>query len=178
MTVVGNISQTVWDVALQEYGGAEGIAWILQDNPDLVDGSGDLPTGRVTYKVRDGQRTAFEEKFSTGSQRRTNPPQYRSNSQQTVWDVALQHYGDAAGLAEILAENPSLVNADGSINQGLVVHNLNQNIINRPIWARMIDYVPSTGLIPDNRTITALTDDEGNVLVDDEGNVLVTISFD
>lgn len=178
MNVISNISQDIWDMALQVYGGAEGLAWLLEDNPDLIDGAGDLPAGRVTYQVREGRQTAFEEKFSTGSQSRTNPPRYRSNSQQTVWDVALQFHGDAAGLAEILTANPSLINGDGSVSQGLVVHKLNQTIRNRPIWERMIDYVPSTGLIPDKRKIVALVDDSGQALVDDEGNVLVTITFE
>lgn len=178
MTVVGNISQSIWDMALQVYGGAEGLAWLLEDNPELIDGSGDLPAGRVTYKVRSLQQTAFEEKFSLGSESRQNPPRYRSTTIQTVWDVALQFHGDAAGLADVLAENPSLIRSDGTVQEGLVTHKIRKNIRNRPIWERMIDYVPSTGLGPDKRKFTALVDDEGNVLVDDEGNVLVTITFE
>lgn len=146
MTITSQIGQDVWDVALQVYGGAEGLSWLLEDNPSLIDGSGELPAGRVIYQVREGRQKAFEEKFSIGLLSSGNPSEYRSNMEQTVWDVALQFSGDASGIFELLEKNPFLIQGDGLVAEGRVLHRVDMEIRNRPVWSRMINYFPTTGL--------------------------------
>jgi hypothetical protein len=45
-------SADVWDVALSQYGGAEGIAWLLEDNPGLIDQVGIVKEGRRGHRLR------------------------------------------------------------------------------------------------------------------------------
>jgi len=177
MTIVSDTGSDIWDVALRQYGGAEGVAWLLEDNPGLVDSNGLLPEGRAGFEIRPGQQRAFEEKISAAAQARQNPPRYRSNSQQTLWDVALQYYGDANGVAWLLEDNPGLIEIDGLVKEGRVSHRIRKSRANLPIWGQMVDYVPATGLEPTKRKAEVLMDDEGNVLMDDEGNVLGILTF-
>lgn len=34
-TVIGRAGQTIYDLAIQHYGDAQGVDWILEDNPSL-----------------------------------------------------------------------------------------------------------------------------------------------
>lgn len=48
-----NHGQTIFDVALQMYGSLAGIAWLLEDNPDLILASGEIKQFGIEHKVRD-----------------------------------------------------------------------------------------------------------------------------
>lgn len=80
--------------------------------------------------------------------------QYISNSQQTVFDVALMHYGSVAGLAYLLADNPDLVQTDGTILQFTVAHKIQRYVaVDERIKTRMLALVPCTeGGKPDEGT--------------------------
>lgn len=47
---------------------------------------------------------------------------YKSGSQQTVFDVALAHYGGLDSLATLIADNPELIQPNGEIEQFRVSH--------------------------------------------------------
>lgn len=71
---------------------------------------------------------------------------YQSTSEQTVWDVALQHYGDASGIAVLLGDNDDLINSNGLVQEGARSYRIDNNtILNAPIRARMQQEIPSTG---------------------------------
>jgi hypothetical protein len=50
--VVGRSQQTVWDIALQQYGSADGILYLLMDNPDLINSNSLVVDGRREYRLR------------------------------------------------------------------------------------------------------------------------------
>jgi hypothetical protein len=45
--------QSIFDVAIQKYGDMEGVAWLLEDNPTLINEEGIIPTGAL-YLIRKG----------------------------------------------------------------------------------------------------------------------------
>jgi len=45
-------TQTVFDVALHQYGGLAGLAWLLEDNPGLILGDGLVEQFRIEHRVR------------------------------------------------------------------------------------------------------------------------------
>lgn len=45
-------TQTVFDVALHQYGGLGGLAWLLADNPGLIKDDGTVEQFRVEHVVR------------------------------------------------------------------------------------------------------------------------------
>lgn len=47
--------QTVFDVALQHYGSLEGLLWLLEDNPQLLEPSGRIAQFKVNHKIRRGE---------------------------------------------------------------------------------------------------------------------------
>lgn len=93
--------------------------------------------------------------------------QYTSNSQQTVFDVALMHYGSVSGLAYLLADNPDLVQSDGTIRQFTVAHKIQRYVaVDERIKARMLVLIPCTeGSGLDDGTW--ITEDGQNWITDD-----------
>jgi hypothetical protein len=47
-----NVSQTIFDVALGAYGSVEGLLFILQDNPQLLQQDGTIAQFRIEHKIR------------------------------------------------------------------------------------------------------------------------------
>jgi hypothetical protein len=45
-------TQTIFDVALHQYGGLAGLAWLLEDNPGLILENGTVEQFRVAHLVR------------------------------------------------------------------------------------------------------------------------------
>lgn len=45
-------TQTIFDVALHQYGGLGGLAWLLEDNPGLIQPDGLVEQFRVEHRVR------------------------------------------------------------------------------------------------------------------------------
>jgi len=83
---------------------------------------------------------------------------YHSTSQQTVWDVALQHFGDASGIAILLRDNDDLVSTNGLVQEGARSYRIDDDtILNAPIQSRMQQEIPSTGI---SSAQPWITDDE------------------
>lgn len=62
-TYRGNRQQTVFDVALMQYGGLEGLALLLSDNLDLVAPDGLMRQFGETYRI--GRHAAVNERIKT-----------------------------------------------------------------------------------------------------------------
>ena len=45
-------TQTIFDVALHQYGGLGGLAWLIEDNPELLNPDGTVDQFRVSHRVR------------------------------------------------------------------------------------------------------------------------------
>lgn len=50
-TIATQSGQTLFDIALQQYGHAEGVAWLIEDNPDLS--ISQVPVQGTVVKVRE-----------------------------------------------------------------------------------------------------------------------------
>ncbi len=60
---------------------------------------------------------------------------YQSTEQQTIFDIALQHYGNIEGIFLLLEDNENTIQSDGTLkfNRTWVVRQqaINQNIVNQ-----------------------------------------------
>ncbi len=95
---------------------------------------------------------------------------YTSNGQQTVFDVALMHYGSLDGLARLLTDNQGLIKDDGSVQQFRVAHLIAPKFsTNEFIKVRMLQLVPcSEG--PGLLNGSLIDDDDRDELLDDSGH--------
>lgn len=97
---------------------------------------------------------------------------YKSNTGQTIFDVALQAYGSLEGLQWLFEDNPDLIQNDGTIKQFGVEHLVRNDTINERMKGLMEAQVPTTGQNIDEGLKVVISDDFGNILVDDFGNAI------
>ena len=62
---------------------------------------------------------------------------------QSVWDIAVQVYGDYSGVKQMMLDNPGVVNFDGALKPGTKLV-MNGSVINRNI----VDYLSKEGIKP------------------------------
>lgn len=144
----------IWDVAITKYGASDGIAWLLVDNPSLIDGLGAVNLSD-SIEVRNDRPTETAAKTKSAAPAPVvNAPEAMGITRQSVWDVAIQYYGDARGIAWLLADNPGLVLDAGLVAGGRISYSLRKTIINRAIWDKLIDEFPITGKRPGGPWVT------------------------
>lgn len=131
-------TQDVFDVALAKYGGLTGLAALLADNPSIVKIDGTIEQFRKEYLVQQDTPAAITAQpvsvvNVTGSNTEVsvNAPQTNdvtaeqygpytsvlSGQNESVFDVASNRYGDLAGFARILNDNPEIIQGDGTVDQ-------------------------------------------------------------
>lgn len=157
-------SQTVFDVAMLRYGSLDGLATLLADNPALVLNDGTIAQYGVTHLVGEASPASSElEKTEPARSINKQPqqrPEYRSNIQQTVFDVALMQYGGVEGLVFLLADNPALVQENGLVSQFGVSHLVQtKQATNARMKRKMLALVPCTGDKPATDDGAWITDD-------------------
>lgn len=69
---------------------------------------------------------------------------YHSNNQQTIFDVAIMHYGDVSGLEWLLNDNPALLDADGGFEQFGRDHLIRNDSKNAAVKAQMLKLIPAS----------------------------------
>lgn len=95
---------------------------------------------------------------------------YKALAEQTIFDVALQHFGDIEGLAFILEDNPTIINADGLFDLSKPI-SIRDEIINLRVIESFKGYVPVTGgLVKVDYSV--LIDENLDFLEDNDTNVL------
>lgn len=77
--------------------------------------------------------------------------QIKANGRQSVWDIALQEYGDTAGIDQLMLDNPQL-NFRDSIAAGTVIFIDETKIINTQVvnYYKSIGYKPATAVEVDD----------------------------
>lgn len=173
MTYQANSTEDVWGLALNLYGNAAGIAWLLEDNPTLVDGDGLAEVASQIVQVRKAAAWS-KERFAdpvNGGERVVRQSECLATSFQTLWDVALQQYGSAEGVRFLLADNSGLIESNGLVQDGRRQYKLRSEFLNLLIRGRMLEVIPSTGL--KNANEEWVTDD-GQPWVTDDGWSWVT----
>jgi len=142
-------SQTIFDVALAQYGGLQGLAILLGDNPGLVLEDGTINQFGVTHLVS-GVQVAADELERSGAQKAVpevieQEQVYYSNGQQTVFDVALMQYGSVGGLMQLLTDNPGLIQTNGVVTQFRISHRITRSVATDiRLKPKMLALVPST----------------------------------
>jgi hypothetical protein len=94
--------------------------------------------------------------------------EYRANSQQTIFDIALQFYGSAEGINFLMQDNPGLINDAGLFDLSAPLKIRKANI--DPIVLAIYDgYIPVTDGIEDGYEYV-LIDENGDFLIDENGD--------
>lgn len=152
IAVTSDNSQTVFDVALMQYGALEGLAQLLTDNPGLVQVDGTIAQYGVAHLINKALRypvVQYDLSVKAVSIEDLQTEVYVSSGQQNVFDVALMQYGGVAGLAFLLADNPELIQDNGTVNQYRVTHRIRTTeAVSKNLKPKMLALVPATeGLI-------------------------------
>lgn len=169
-----NSTEDVWGLALNLYGDAAGVLWLLQDNSELVDGDGLVEVASTTVQVRKLESWKVERSTQLRIQaaiQTVRQHECMATSQQTVWDIALQQYGDADAIAWLFAENSDLVNTNGLLEDGRRRYLLRNDFFDFRMRERMLEVIPSTGSKSQNE---AWVTDDGQPWVTDDGQIWVT----
>lgn len=140
---------TVFDVALSQYGSVSGLAALFNDNPEIILGDGSVQQFRVDYLVGNRGESPTELETVTGQKTEVEntqgAPIYISGALQSVFDVSLTEYGGVGGLALLLKDNPDLVLSDGSMRQFRQSHFIQKNaFINLKTKAAMLILKPQS----------------------------------
>ncbi len=92
---------------------------------------------------------------------------YQANSQQSIFDVALQHYGDIEGVAWLLKDNPTILNEDGLFDLSAPLR-IGKAKIDVYVLDSYAGYIPVTEGLDDGYE-SVLIDEHGDYLIDDNG---------
>ncbi len=94
--------------------------------------------------------------------------------EQTIWDVALQHYGSVEGVEYLLEDNPNCINADGVIPNGQS-YRIRRNVYtDKKVVLGYEGYIPVTDGGID--TAVVLIDENGDYLFDESGDVVTSLN--
>jgi hypothetical protein len=141
--------EDIFSLALRHYGGSAGLADLLADNPDVIQGDGTLEQFRRQYLVGPATPALSEpEALAQQTARDTTPKgddPFRSGQIQTIFDVALHQYGGLTCLALLLADNPELVKDDKTVRQFRQQHTIRPDAFaNKRMKAAMLRLKPAT----------------------------------
>lgn len=67
-----------------------------------------------------------------------------ATKQQTIFDIALQTYGDVSGVAELLIQHPELLRPLGTVAQFGATYNFFGEPINKVVADIMVNLKPTT----------------------------------
>lgn len=105
--VVVQQGQSLYDIAMQEYSGPQGVFWLQQDNPaEIPDLDFDPPTGTVLY-IR--ENTTVEQVIEYAVE--VVKPVYRkviAEEGQNLFDLVTQEYGSIEYVFDFLSLNPGI----------------------------------------------------------------------
>jgi hypothetical protein len=106
MKIKVDSSQTIYDVCLIAYGDASLTYKLIAENPTLITSVlSDLTGLELTYTPAAYSYTQKEATLSVVESKKNVTIQ----STQTLFDVALQYYGSAEKVYQLIAENPTIV---------------------------------------------------------------------
>jgi len=153
MTYKAQSADDIWGIALNLYGDAAGIVWLITDNLSLIEDDGSTEVQGKTLQVRSS--SSYPKQKYEQPQKSTLIQQIDvvANSEQTLWDIALQQYGDAEALFWLMSDN-ELVNSNGLIPDGRRQYRLRNEFKNISIRSKMLEIVPTTGQKSQNETWT------------------------
>jgi hypothetical protein len=106
MTIKVDSSQTIYDICLIAYGDASMTYKLIAENPTLITSVLSNLTGLTlnytplaySYTQKEASLTVVESQKNVTIQ-----------STQTLFDVALQYYGSAEKVYQLIAENPTII---------------------------------------------------------------------
>jgi hypothetical protein len=75
---------------------------------------------------------------------------YQSGSQQTIFDVALVCYGSLEGLAWLLADNPEVLQSDGTLAQFGATYRTRKEVVDARVVSRLLRLPVATGATSDS----------------------------
>jgi hypothetical protein len=105
MIIIVKSDETIFDVALLAYGDVSKVYDLISENPDKIENViSDLTSLNLTYTP-----SAPEKKEATITVKSTQK-NVTMLSSQTLFDIALQYYGSAENVYDLIAENPSIEN--------------------------------------------------------------------
>lgn len=115
--------QTIWDIAVKQYGDLTGVRHLIEDN-QLSDYNSDVAVGtdlviKVDSKLQVQQSVSDQKKQAQKAE--ANKPDYyvTLESQQNIWDVAIQEYGSILGVQHLVKDNPKLKDYNDNLYAGL-----------------------------------------------------------
>lgn len=101
---------------------------------------------------------------------------YQPNVQQTIFDVALQHYGSVEGLSLLLSDNRSLINEQGDFDLTQLLKVQPKKAVDAFVLSEYRKkynyYIPVTQGI--DGTEYVLIDENGDYLTDDGGDAIIS----
>lgn len=168
MTYKSGAEESFFDVVLRQYGDLNGVARLLSDNPGLLNANGELQQYRTLHNVQPGQTIAPTELDAreTPEQPALNGPIYRSNTQQTFFDVCLMQYGGLGAIPFLLQDNQAVLEGNGEFLQFRKTHAIRPDYAyNANMKRRMLRLVPCTGAQSDEGFW--ITDDGQQWITDD-----------
>jgi hypothetical protein len=105
MTIRVDSEQTIYDIALIAYGDAGKVYLLIAENPTLIDSILSNLTG-LTLNYTPASVTRKEAVVKPV----TKNINVTIQSTQTLFDIALQYYGSADKVYQLLSENPTIEN--------------------------------------------------------------------
>lgn len=102
-------NQNIFDIATQEYGGVEGVFWIMTDNniPDLDQ---EMATGTELY-IREGVTIPEFIEYTAPERAAVDYKTVIVEQGQNLFDIAVQEYGGIEGVVHLIQDNGLDVNA-------------------------------------------------------------------
>lgn len=104
---------------------------------------------------------------------------YKSGIGQSFFDVVVMQYGDLdGGIAQMLTDNPALLNSNATFNQFAVEHKIDKNaVVNARIAAKLAITPPASRVViePEVATSEYIIDDAGDYIIDDAGDYVTEI---
>lgn len=108
-TIQARYEQSVWDVAIQEHGSIELALNVMSDNSltpnsELVSGQelSIRETSTVASALMVSETPAVEPRLYTR----------QAEDEQSIWDMAVQEYGDIQGVLHVMADNDLTPNSE------------------------------------------------------------------
>ncbi len=163
--------QSVYDIAIQYYGGIEGIFQIIQDNPGV-----DLEQLQPGMELLVSEIAIIERVYEYVSAPPVLPTKKEAVIEgQNIYDVAIQEYGGIEGVFQIIRDNPELT-LDDDLQPGTKIK-IDTTIASNKVMA---DYLKDRNIKVTTSAIGEVVsgsfwiDEMGNLVIDENGNKVTT----
>ena len=150
--------QSIYDIALQEYGNINAVFQLLRDNSNAI--LDDELSVDTTLSIDDDYEAGIEA-FANAEYSNTSISNITALQNQSLFDIALQEYGDIEGLFFLMKANRLSLHT--TIKAGDVI-----KITERPINKWLVKYYKENGINP-----ASYTDRTGNYILLENGNVIL-----